>query len=279
MIELDLLADYATGVLDGTPEGARVARLVESDTAWAQAYADLAVADRRVASALAGLGPVHLPDDVAARIAGALAGERSASDAGSTGTPVISLEAERRRRRWTRAVGIAAAVAGVAAFGAIGANVVTHNSSTSGGRSNAAPYSGSKAQSEDSARSSVAPPGIAGAPGTLAVTVLSSGRDYQPETLTSSRGSVEGNGGAPSDPAANPAAIPTELSRLAVPTALNDCVTAIVTRYGGHVVSVDFARFRGSPALVARTITPVQTVVVGPDCGLTGADARYQVAG
>jgi len=276
VIELDLLADYATGVLDGTPEGARVAQLVGSDPAWARAYADLTAADQRVTNALAGLGTERMPDDVGARIARALAGERSSSGAGSTRTPVISLDEERRRRRWKRTVGIAAAVAGVAAFGAIGANIVSHNSTTGGGLTNAAPGADSQTQPESSARNSAAPPGIAGAPGgTLAMTIQSSGRDYQPETLKSARGGIDSNG----VPASDPAAIPAELSRLSTPTALNDCVTAITTRYGGRVVSVDFARFQGAPALIARTITPVQTVVVGPDCGLAGADARYQTAG
>ncbi|MFG1949656.1 hypothetical protein [Micromonospora sp. NPDC048830] len=75
-VDLDLLADYLGGALEGTPDEALVARLVEQDPAWAQAHAALAPALSRVADDLAAWArPVpEMPLAVADRIAAALAG-------------------------------------------------------------------------------------------------------------------------------------------------------------------------------------------------------------
>ncbi|MGC1214189.1 MAG: hypothetical protein WA890_23385, partial [Micromonospora sp.] len=76
-VDHDLLADYVGGALDGTPEHATVARLVEEDAAWRRAYAALAPALDLVRADLAEWGSVaapEMPAAVADRIAAALSG-------------------------------------------------------------------------------------------------------------------------------------------------------------------------------------------------------------
>ncbi|WP_433388885.1 hypothetical protein [Micromonospora sp. KLBMP9576] len=74
-VDHDLLADYLGGALDGTPDETYVARLVDEDAAWAQAYALLApaVADVRAGLAAWGTPAVAMPADVTDRIDAALA--------------------------------------------------------------------------------------------------------------------------------------------------------------------------------------------------------------
>ncbi|MEH1099398.1 hypothetical protein [Micromonospora sp. CPCC 205561] len=73
-VDHDLLADYLGGALDGTPEEEVVARLVDEDPAWAQAYALLAPAMADVGAGLAAWGSPapEMPADVADRIVAAL---------------------------------------------------------------------------------------------------------------------------------------------------------------------------------------------------------------
>jgi hypothetical protein len=107
--DLGLLAEYADGLLDGTPEGAEVGARLEADPAWADAYAALIAALPEVRADLARLTPPGpMPDDVAVRLEGA-----------------VRLEAAVRwarpdHRRWWAASGAAAAalalVAGLTAL-------------------------------------------------------------------------------------------------------------------------------------------------------------------
>ncbi|MFC4149257.1 hypothetical protein ACFO0M_23665 [Micromonospora mangrovi] len=76
-VDHDLLADYLGGALDGTPEQATVARLVDEDPAWREAYTLLAPALDLVRADLADWAAVpapELPLAVADRITAALAG-------------------------------------------------------------------------------------------------------------------------------------------------------------------------------------------------------------
>lgn len=82
-VDHDLLADYLGGALDGTPERDDVARLIDEEPAWAQAYARLAPALDLVRADLAdwAAGPApELPLAVADRITAALAGAGPAPD-------------------------------------------------------------------------------------------------------------------------------------------------------------------------------------------------------
>ena len=92
--ELDRLADYAAGLLDPQEER-RVDELVRTDPAWRQAHQEIADAQPRIDAALAGLGPVAMPQDVADRLDAAFAREtgpattirRSDSDTINAGAP------------------------------------------------------------------------------------------------------------------------------------------------------------------------------------------------
>jgi hypothetical protein len=69
-VDLDRLADYIGGALDGTPDADAVRRLIDADPAWAGAYSDLLAADAAVSADLAGYAaaPAPMPGDVADRL-------------------------------------------------------------------------------------------------------------------------------------------------------------------------------------------------------------------
>ncbi|MGW0501684.1 hypothetical protein [Micromonospora sp. NPDC003241] len=73
-VDLDLLADYLGGALDGTPQQAEVARLVDQDPDWARAHARLAPAVDEVRDELVDWGapPIEMPPAVSDRILAAL---------------------------------------------------------------------------------------------------------------------------------------------------------------------------------------------------------------
>ena len=74
-VDIDLLADYVGGALDGAPEHATVAALIVRDPAWRAAYDALVAGVAAVGSGLAALGATAepMPADLAARIDAALA--------------------------------------------------------------------------------------------------------------------------------------------------------------------------------------------------------------
>ncbi|MFF4877390.1 hypothetical protein [Micromonospora sp. NPDC000668] len=96
-VDDDLLADYLGGALDGTSQQAEVARLVDADPAWAQAYALLASAVTEVRADLARWAEPspELPAALAERLAAALAAadpvlDGAAADEDPTGgTPTV----------------------------------------------------------------------------------------------------------------------------------------------------------------------------------------------
>ncbi|MEU2664074.1 hypothetical protein ACLQ20_19495 [Micromonospora sp. DT46] len=90
-VDHDLLADYLGGALDGTPDEDLVARLVDEDPGWAQAYALLApaVADVHADLATWGASAPEMPADVTDRIVAALA-HATASDPGTTSDLAIA---------------------------------------------------------------------------------------------------------------------------------------------------------------------------------------------
>ncbi|MFG1676194.1 hypothetical protein [Micromonospora sp. NPDC049282] len=313
-VDHDLLADYLGGALDGTPEQATVARLVEQDPAWGEAYDALARALDLVHTDLAAWAATPdpgLPVAVADRITAALAGAGPAADrvpdrAGREGTPAAvpaqparatrppgtASRAERhtgpgrRSRRWARVAGpVALAAASVTAAG-LGVGWLT----------NAGGYDSTTA---DRAAGEAAP--AAGAPYRTTGPAVRSGTDWTPErfapgvggaTKGSARPDMAGPSGAADSGRESPFAASQGkrlnarqgLDRLDRPEALATCLTAIGAEHGATPLTVDlvdYARFQGAPALVVTFSDAGGTRwgwVSGPECGVpgSGADTRFR---
>ncbi len=144
-VDLDRLADFVGGALDGTPAETVVRDLVANEPSWAEAYTRLVVADSTVRAGLRSFGGARpvMPPDVTERIRAALTAAADdtrvtdATDHTATAHDTVRLgrrsggPSERRsrdrrpqgrpgrrvRRRWTVAVGtaLAAAVCGLVA--------------------------------------------------------------------------------------------------------------------------------------------------------------------
>ncbi|MFE9872560.1 hypothetical protein ACFYON_18170 [Micromonospora sp. NPDC005686] len=301
-VDHDLLADYLGGALDGTPEQATVARLVEQDPAWRAAYENLADAVELVGADLAGWAassPPEMPQAVADRITAALAG---AGPALRDGTPLVPAQSGgpsrppgtasrtdrpggpgRRPRRWARIAGpVALAAASVAAVG-LGVGRL------------ADPGDGGTA---DQAAREAAP--MAAAPYRTTGPALRSDTDWTPERLAVDRmpalaksmpADMAGPSGAAKDGAETP--LYTEkyrvgalggLDRLTRPETLAACLTAIGAEHAAGPLTVnmvDYARFQGAPALVVTFADSTGARwgwASGPECGVpgSGADTRFR---
>ncbi|MFF5231179.1 hypothetical protein [Dactylosporangium sp. NPDC000521] len=288
--DLDLLADFVGGALDGTPQADDVRRRVSTDESWAEAYTALVTAEVAVRDELTALGAetLAMPADVEQKLNAAL---QAAVVAPLPDAPVHDLararEARRhRRQRWAIGLATAAAVLICGGFGVsliVSEQTVSDRPATSaanGGSNNgaapqAAPDSGSGG-TKTSTRSDAA--------------LVASGQDYGPGTVGRlAQGSppaaamapdVEGSRNADVAKSAKPpAGVPEALQRLTDPVARAACLNAVVGEYGGQVAVVDYARFEGKPALVVIVDgTRVGAgkrlvIVVGPECGIGGAIA------
>ncbi|MFI2708653.1 hypothetical protein ACH495_00770 [Micromonospora sp. NPDC018662] len=308
-VDHDLLADYLGGALDGTPEQATVARLVEQDPAWREAYATLAgalhlvhadladwasapapelpaaVADR-IAAALAGAGPAPAADHVPAGRETAPAGVpaqpgRATRPPGTAARPDRHTGPGRRSRRWARLAGpVALAAASVAAVG-LGVGRLADTGGDGG--------------TADRPAREAAP--AAGMPYRTTGPAVRSGTDWTPERLgrvpaaASNRPDLAGPSGAAGSGRETPLSADKSrlsalggLERLARPEALAACLTAIGAEHGTAPLTVDlvdYARFQGSPALVV-TFSDAGGArwgwVSGPECGVpgSGADTRFR---
>jgi hypothetical protein len=298
--ELDRLADYAAGLLDGTPAGTEVHRLVSTDPGWAAALAALTEADPRVCADLSDLAatvPI-LPGDIAARLDTALSAVSGPDRTISADSEVRELAAraesrtpgrtrlpadrsrQRWRRRWAMVGAAAAAVAAVAAFGLpVLLNSGPAGLVTSGDRAEAP--AGGEALRENQSLPPVAPE----APGLV---LTASGQDYRPGGSQAAPGAADMTAGSTArDSAAQPGNAPgpgiaPELSRLLDPAARQACLGAVAAGQPDRPVRIDYARFMGIPALLiffapAQSGTATRAVVVGAACGLpgSGGDVRY----
>lgn len=269
-VDLDRLAEYVAGLLDGTPAADQIAHLVDTDGQWAAAHAGLRAADPLVAADLAALGaaPEPMPPDVVARLSEALAGQQRAPGR----TAVVSLAARRRRKRWTAAAAVAAGVAALALCG-----VPVLRSDDTGDDVGGTSLNSGREQ----------PQAPAAAPADSGVLVWASGRDYRRDTawFPTAGGAQPDPGGQAVDGLSEQSRgqrIPSELLRLADPASRQICLAAITRLYGGRPQSVDYARFEGAPAVVVVLLDergrPARAVVAGPDCGLGGQpDVRHTV--
>jgi hypothetical protein len=298
-VDLDRLADYIGGALDGTPDEAAVAQLVATDPHWTRAHSALVAADAFVRADLAVLAgePEPIPADVVVRLNAALAAEPPLPGPPPVDRPAhLSVLPGGRadptrwpaRRRWRAVVGVAAAAV------VLGIGAVSLAPKLTGSGDNRSTH-----LATDAARGESRPsPSSAGAASTEAATdVSASGSDYNADTLaalgsapvTTQGGSAPKSEprsnalGQPSQPPARPTEVPDPLRRLTEPDARAACLKAVMAQYGGRAMLLDYARYQGSPALIvvldgAQGVTGRKWVVaVGPKCGTGGmiADLRY----
>jgi hypothetical protein len=305
-VELDLLADYAAGVLDPA-QAAEVEERLRTEPRWAAAMDALLVADAAVRADLRDLAPPAMPDDVADRIDRALrsadhdrpgdrrltpveSAHRSAADrrppGRSTSTGPRSA-ARRRRLRLVTGIGAAAAAVGLALAGLAGLGGGL-NSPTS-----AIPGLGQADTANDGGRGAAEgpqPTSGEGSPvqGESGLTVFTSSGNYTAQTLSQLALKAPGSERPPMAPApavtddttlwwvpdAVRQAVPPPLARLTDPAALTACLNAIGLTHPGRAVLVDYATYEGRPALlvVVRFGDSATVVAVGPDCGLVGPD-------
>lgn len=273
-VDLDALADYTAGVLDGA-EAATIANLVATDPRWGSAHTALLTSVTAVRRDLraAAAAPARMPDDVAARLDRALAAE-----AGRGGV-VVSLDAARSRRRRIATAVVGTAAAAVAVLG--GLSIAAQlNFGGQAGTADVAPAAEGGAPGRAEAPLPPAAPSFSSAGGPV---LLVSGRDYTAQTVSvltagapaaapESAGKTAMPDAAFGDAARG--AVGGALARLAPPAALQECLDAINASYPGVARTVDYARYEGVPALLAAVQqgTSLMIVIVGPDCGLADAD-------
>ncbi|MEU4621180.1 hypothetical protein AB0G04_14535 [Actinoplanes sp. NPDC023801] len=301
-VDIDLLADYVGGALDGTPDEERVAGLVATDAAWRAAYEALEPGMIAVGAVLREFDPEPMPDDLAARLDAlfrpgpaekelallrttpaekkpallrttpaeepALLRTGPAEEESAEPVPakVVDLDSARRRRRWAAPIAVAAAVA---AFAGVG--VTSFLESDAMDKAQTAAGAGSAANSDAEVMT-----------GTTAVDGVTtrSGTDYTSGTLANAAGKQTRTSSSMDSPAPAAGEEPMSvfsLDRLDSPAALAECVAAISRQNGGllSVELVDYARFEGSPAVIVRFSAANGTWVwaVGPECGVPGAGA------
>ncbi|MGC4879611.1 hypothetical protein ACLQ26_25525 [Micromonospora sp. DT43] len=309
-VDTDLLADYLGGALDGTSQHAEIARLVDTDPGWAEAYALLAPAVTQVRADLARWAEPfpELPSAVAERIAAALATADAPPNDAATGSPGPAAPARpvgvpaqggrhpgspsptesgrgrvtgpgRRQHRWARnAAPVAAAAVAVVAVG-LGLRQLSTNTADTGTMERPA-----------SAPGEVAAAGAARTSGPA----LHSGTDYTPQTLGQPEGSATSSRpsplrGATSDAPRQQPGVDAEggrrpspdgsdqLARLSSEAALTGCLAAVAAEHGAApliVEVIDYAQFQGEQALVIRFTDPTGARwawVSGPECGVPGS--------
>ena len=312
-VDIDLLADYVGGALDGTPDEAVVAALITEDAAWRDAYAVLTGGAGTVTEQLQALGSVAepMPADVVARLDAALLDAAGHEDVrssaliddvsgGATVGPAVmepgtdgaaparhlvavpsgSRSKRARSLRWAAPVGIAAGVLAFAGFG-------LQQQFVGGASEDTAATAGSAAELP-------APLAAGSEEGALreGSALTESGTDYRRDTLAQAgrrRVSVpppqlgEGQAGdfRKSLPSSGqmPAASASALDRLRAQDALRACIEAIAAEQGAGVItpqSIDFARFDGAPAVIVEFTTTAGGSWVwasGPACGMSGVGA------
>jgi len=278
-VDLDLLADYVGGALDGTPDHATVADLVARDPGWRTAHDALAAGMTAVGTQLSALGaaPDPMPADLAVRLEEAFRTEAPAPrlEPIPGGAPSRAATARSRRRRWRWAVPVAAA-AGVLAFAGIGIDYLARSSNTA--TDSQASSAGGAARAENAPLAASGLPQVAAAP--TSDQIRATGTDYNLATLGSEAPSRVaapfGKGATVAPGVADDSA--GALVRLRAPDALLSCLNAIATANGAGTITVqtvDYARFRGGPALVVRfsAANGNWAWASGPGCGAPGVDA------
>jgi len=279
-VDLDLLADYAEGLLE-PQRAAEVERILVDEPSWSATLASLRAAQPRLDRELSGYAeatpsmPAALADALAARwpVPEAAANSDDAADDSGRERPggtVVSLADARRRRSVPRWLPYAAVFVLVVAGLGIGASVIYRNGSDSG---RALSSAGSAAK---------APMAV---PMRTGLRVEASGRNYtklspavpgpmhagtvrSPDAEGATSPSSPG-GTSPGGP--DPASVPAALRPLLPPVALEACLGAVSASVRAVPLTVDYATYRGAPALVI-TLAGDHVVAAGPACRVGDPD-------
>ncbi|GAA2844575.1 hypothetical protein Acy02nite_45630 [Actinoplanes cyaneus] len=311
-VDIDLLADYVGGALDGTPEADRVAALIAGDPAWREAFEVLAPEMATVGALLGDLPAEPMPDDVVARLGAAL----SAFPAGGAVTDAVPREPAEPAHSGVDAVPGRSAEpvhSGVDAMSGRSAEPAPGNADAvsrtvvdlderrrkrgnRGWGRLVAPIGIAAAvaglagyglfASTDAAQEDKASTAAAGAPEPMLAASMpaptTSGLDYTLGTLGQSVMNADAAGTPKSLPELSGPELSgpesTGLERLTAPGALGDCLAEIARENAGGrmtVTSIDYARFEGEPALVVRFAASngEWAWASGADCGLPGGGA------
>ncbi|XVV12777.1 hypothetical protein ACQP2X_49760 [Actinoplanes sp. CA-131856] len=256
-VDIDLLADYIGGALEGTPDESVVATLIADDPQWRAAYETLGGRMAMVGAELGRLAPEPMPSDLAARLDEAFSAPPRLEVVHDAG-PV---EKKTRHRRWVTPIAIAA---GVVAFVGFGLD-----------------YIAGREDSADQANTSAA--GVA-EQSPAAPQILKTGTDYTRATLGTEppqplNAASEPDATFSADKSGDRAAATLpELSRLLPPEVLQECFDAIQRENAGgpiSVTSVDYARFAGAPAVIVRftAANGMWAWASGAECGTPAGDA------
>ena len=127
-VDIDLLADYIGGALEGTPDESVVAALITDDPAWSAAYESLGGAMELVGAELGRFGPEPMPAELADRLEAMFAAPPLTlvrdGAASVEGAPAVPKKRERkspartgRRMRWAAPIAVAAGVIAFVGFG------------------------------------------------------------------------------------------------------------------------------------------------------------------
>jgi hypothetical protein len=278
-VDFDLLADYVGGALDGTPDHATVADLITRDPAWRTAHDALATGMTAVGTQLSALGaaPELMPADLAVRLEEAFRAEAPAPRLEPIRGGAARVSTARSRRRSFRWAVPVAAAAGVLAFAGIGIDYLAGSSNTATDRQTSS--AGGAARAENAPLAASGLPQVAATP--TREQIRSTGTDYDLATLGSgatARAAAPAGKGATVAPHVADDSAGAPLARLRANDALLGCLNAMATANGAGTITVqtvDYARFRGGPALVVRfsAANGNWAWASGPDCGAPGADA------
>ena len=282
-VDIDLLADYIGGALEGTPDESVVAARIADDPAWRAAYESLGGAMAVVGAELGRLAAEPMPAELATRLDGLLRAEAApaaprltvvrdpdAVEYSAAAVPVGERDRRGRRRRWATPIAIAA---GTVAFVGFGLDYLAGREPD---------------QAQDTAASSAGSAEQA-APAAGEV-VLTSGTDYTRATLATeppqplAASELGSSAQAAAKDRTRISADEPALSRLAVRAALEECFAAIQRENGGGPIavrSVDYASYTGTPAVVVRFVADNGTWAwaSGAECGTrtAGADTLDKV--
>ena len=262
-VDIDLLADYIGGALEGTSDESAVATLIAEDPAWREAYAQLSGGVEVVRAELGGFGPAPMPDDVAARLDAMFAPVPQLTVVRGDAPDGVREKKRNRRMRWATPIAIAA---GFIAFVGFGADYLAGR-----GSDDSADTASSAAGSEES-NAALDSGVITKTTGTDYTRATLAQEPVEPMNAPKSSNSL----GVQEEPQRAPLS-GSALSRLLDPAALEDCLAAIQQENGGTIAvrSVDYARFDGAPALIVRFDGSGGSWAwaVGPLCGTPAGDA------